>query len=64
VHKHLVIQTAGILTFLTFRTIWESSGAFFGIDWFILAGVYLYIQLIDSELRENPKFAAGEASSV
>jgi len=59
VHKRLLIQTAGVLTFLTFRSIWESSGAFFGVDWFFLAAVYLYIQLIDSELTKNPKFAEG-----
>lgn len=52
-HKQLLIQTAGILTFLTLRTIWESTGAFFGVDWLILSVIFLYIQLINTKLGER-----------
>lgn len=44
--KHLVIQVAGILAFLSFRTIFESTGAFFGVDWLFLAPVFLYLQVV------------------
>jgi O-antigen ligase len=44
-HKHLVIQTAGVLAFLTLRSIPESTGAFFGVDWLLLAPLLLYLQV-------------------
>jgi hypothetical protein len=44
--KHLVIQAAGILAFLSVRTITESTGAFFGVDWLLLAPVFLYLQIV------------------
>ena len=47
VHKALVIQGAGLLTFFTLRAITESSGAFFGVDWLLLAPFLLYFQLIN-----------------
>jgi hypothetical protein len=47
VHRHLVIQTAGILTFLSVRAITESTGAFFGVDWLILAPLLLYLQAVN-----------------
>jgi len=59
INKHLVIQTAGILTFLTLRMIWESTGAFFGVDWFILSIILLYIQLIKAELDEKSEITSG-----
>ena len=46
-HKHLVIQSTGVLTFLTIRAITESSGAFFGIDWLLLGLVLFYLQVVD-----------------
>jgi len=48
VHKTLVIQTAGILTFLSVRSFAESTGAFFGVDWLILGPLLLYITIINS----------------
>ena len=51
-HKHLVIQTAGILLFLSIRGIMESTGAFFGVDWLLLAPLLLYIQVITA--RHHP----------
>jgi len=47
VHKHLVIQVGGIMAFLTVRSIPESSGAFFGVDWLLLAPILLYLQFVN-----------------
>jgi hypothetical protein len=47
-HKHLVIQSGAILAFLTVRAFPESTAAFFGIDWLILAPVLIYLYLVDS----------------
>lgn len=47
-HKYLVIQGAGVLTFFSIRAITESSGAFFGVDWLLLAPFLLYFQLLNS----------------
>ena len=49
VHQLLVVQAGGILAFLTVRAITESSGAFFGVDWLILAPILMYLQLVDRE---------------
>jgi hypothetical protein len=46
-HKHLVIQCGGVLAFLTLRSFPESTGAFFGIDWLILALVLFYLQVVN-----------------
>lgn len=43
--RTLVIQTIGVLVFLSVRSILESTGAFFGIDWILLAPLILYIQI-------------------
>ena len=45
-HKHLVIQTSGILAFLSLRATVESTGAFFGVDWFFLAPLLLYLKVV------------------
>lgn len=58
-HKLLVIQTTGILAFLSIRGVLESTGAFFGIDWLLLAPLLLYIQVITS--RHSP-MNAGEGA--
>jgi N-acetylglucosaminyldiphosphoundecaprenol N-acetyl-beta-D-mannosaminyltransferase len=50
VHKHLTIQVAGVLTFLSIRAIPESTGAFFGVDWLLLAPLLLYLQLINRRI--------------
>jgi hypothetical protein len=47
VHKCLVIQCGGVLAFLTIRSFPESTGAFFGIDWLVLALVILYLQVVN-----------------
>ena len=51
VHRHLVIQTSGVLATLMLRTIFESTGAFYGVDWLILAPSMLYLQVINSHLN-------------
>jgi len=51
--KTLIIQTAGILTFLTIRMIPESTGAFFSVDWLILAPLLLYLQVANSASHEE-----------
>jgi O-antigen ligase len=45
-HKYLVIQCGGVLAFLSVRSFPESTGAFFGIDWLILALVLSYLQVV------------------
>jgi O-antigen ligase len=51
-HKHLFIQSTGILAFLSIRTTTESTGAFFGVDWLILAPTLLYLQVLNQALRQ------------
>jgi hypothetical protein len=51
-HRNLLIQSAGILTFFTLRSIWESTWAFYGVDWLFLSIIFLYIQLINTELNK------------
>jgi len=45
--KHLVIQCGGVLAFLTMRSLPESTGAFFGVDWLILAPVLFYLHVVN-----------------
>jgi O-antigen ligase len=45
-HRLLSVQAGGMLTFFTIRSIAESSGAFFGVDWLILSLVLLYFQMV------------------
>ena len=51
-HQLVVVQTAGILTFLSIRSLTESSGAFFGIDWLLLAPLLLYLQVVNRPWRK------------
>jgi hypothetical protein len=44
--KHLVIQCAGILAFFTMRSFPESTGAFFGVDWLMIAVILFYLQAV------------------
>jgi O-antigen ligase len=48
-HKHLVIQCGGVLAFLTIRSLPESTGAFFGVDWLILAPVLFYLHVVNNK---------------
>ena len=48
VHKHLLIQTTGVMTFLSVRAIFESTGAFFGVDWLVLGPLLLYLKMVNS----------------
>ena len=49
--KHTVILTAGLLVFLGIRSIPESTGAFFGIDWLILAPILLYAEVVSRSIN-------------
>ena len=44
--RAILISAAGLAAFFSVRTIPESTGAFFGIDWLILAPILLYLQLL------------------
>ena len=57
VHKHLVIQTGGVLAFLTIRSLMESTGAFFGIDWLLLAPLLLYLQVVNQSYGRRARAA-------
>ena len=46
-HRSRIVLASGILAFFTIRSLAESSGAFFGIDWLILAPVLLYLPVVD-----------------
>lgn len=45
-NQRLIVTAAGVMVFLTVRTIAESTGAFFSIDWLILAPLMVYVQMI------------------
>ena len=46
-HRHLLIQVMGVLVFFSFRTTTESTGAFFGVDWLVLAPILVYLQVVN-----------------
>lgn len=45
-HGHLIIQTAGVLAFLSIRAVFESTGAFFSVDWLLLGPLLLYVHVL------------------
>lgn len=51
-HKPLLIQTGGVLAFLSLRAFPESTGAFFGVDLLLLAPLLLYVQVLNHSLTE------------
>ena len=55
VSRPMVIQSGAILLFFSVRAITESSGAFFGIDWLILAPYLAYIQILNSKCCTQPR---------
>ena len=56
-NRHMVILTAGMLALFSLRTIPESTGAFFGVDWILLAPLLLYLGLVT---RNDTAGTAGE----
>ena len=50
-HKRVLLDTAGVLTFLTVRSISESTGAFFGVDWLLLGPLFAYLQILGQRRR-------------
>ena len=53
--RHLLIQAGAVLAFLTVRTFPESTGAFFGVDWLLLAPILLYLNLLFRTLPSQNK---------
>ena len=49
-HKHVVIQSGAVLAFLSMRSFPESTGAFFGVDWLILAPILFYLHVMQRSL--------------
>jgi hypothetical protein len=45
-HRHSVILVGGVLALFSVRTIPESTGALFGVDWLLLAPLLLYLELL------------------
>ena len=56
--RQLVVQSAGILIFLSVRSLLESTGAFFGIDWLLLAPVMLYVHVLLRQYSQDSQNAA------
>lgn len=52
-NKPTIIQVAGLLAFLSVRSITESTGAFFSIDWLLLGPILLHLQVTTSRLRQE-----------
>ena len=57
--KHTIILSAGLLMFLGVRSITESTGAFFGIDWLILAPILLYTEVVSRSITSMDQDTAG-----
>ena len=45
-HRHSLILVGGMLALFSVRTIPESTGAIFGVDWLLLAPLLLYLELL------------------
>ena len=56
-HKHVVIQSGAVLAFLSVRAFPESTGAFFGVDWLILAPILFYLHVIQRSLSTSESSA-------
>lgn len=53
IEKPFLIEIAGVLAFFMIRGITESTGAFFGADWLILAPLLAYIQNLNQKYLSN-----------
>lgn len=49
--KPLLIDVAGVLTFFAVRSLTESTGAFFGVDWLLLAPIFAYLLILNHQHR-------------
>lgn len=56
-HKHAVIQSGAVLAFLSVRSFPESTGAFFGVDWLILAPILFYVHVMQRSLATSESSA-------
>jgi len=55
--KSMFIQIGGMVLFLSVRAIYESTGAFFGVDWLLLGPILLYLQAINFQSAMGPQAA-------
>jgi len=53
-YRGCTLEVVGVLTFLTVRSLFESSGAFFGVDWLLLAPLFAYLQIAGSTRQPEP----------
>ena len=60
--RHTVILSAGLLIFLSIRSIPESTGAFFGVDWLLLAPILLYAEVVSRSITSAKADAAEPGS--
>ena len=51
--KPFLIEIAGVMAFFMIRSITESTGAFFGVDWLIFAPLLAYIQNLNQKYLSN-----------
>jgi O-antigen ligase len=56
--KSLFIQVGGMVAFLAVRSVAESTGAFFGVDWLLLGPILLYLQAINFRSVMQPQVAS------
>ena len=56
-HKHVVIRLGAVLAFLSMRAFPESTGAFFGVDWLILAPILFYLHVMQRSLATSESSA-------
>jgi len=64
-NKPTIIQVAGLLAYLSVRSITESTGAFFSIDWLLLGPILLHLQVTTSHLRqEEPSQLVGATAQM
>ena len=47
-NQRMTVQVGAVLGFLSARAFPESSGAFFGVDWLLLALILLFLQVVNS----------------
>ena len=66
VHPQVFIQVSGVLIFFTFRAFSESTGAFFGVDWLLLAPILVYLQVVNrfASKAEDPSELQTKVNAV
>src|SRR2546422_738805 len=57
--RYWLIEVAGVLVFLTVLSISQSTGAFYGVEWLLLAPLFAYVQI----LGRNQSFSVSNSTS-